>query len=212
MTGTTEPLFAWPGWKHLRFAGLLLFVGLWWFALMYGGADALTSHRTLRVRVHLEQELRIPFVPEMAVVYLSLYLYFAAAPFILRQRRELFALALTVYLIILVGGVGFLLIPAKLAFPPPRDLGAFPGLFQFADRVNLTYNLVPSLHVAMSVFCSAVFGSRSGGTGKILFWTWAIAIAASTLLTHQHHLLDVVTGFALGVSAFKFGYSRQIKS
>jgi membrane-associated phospholipid phosphatase len=204
-----EPLFAWPGWKHLRFALFLGFVSLWWFILMYGGADALTSHRTLRVRVHLDSELNIPFVPEMILVYISLYLYFVAAPFILRERRRLFSFALTLDLIILIGGICFLLIPARLAFPAPQNLGTLPGLFRLADRVNLTYNLVPSLHVAMSVFCSATFAARAGVTGKVLFWMWALAVAVSTLLTHQHHLLDVITGLLLGFGAFKFVYYPQ---
>jgi membrane-associated phospholipid phosphatase len=35
-----------------------------------------------------------------------------------------------------------------------------------------------------------------------LLWLWAAAIAASTVLTHQHHIIDAVTGWALGVIAF----------
>jgi hypothetical protein len=44
-----------------------------------------------------------------------------------------------------------------------------------------------------------VFGRRAGPIGRLLLWTWFLAAAASTLLLHQHHLLDVATGAALGI-------------
>jgi len=200
MSGSSEPFLAWPGWKHLKFAGLVSSVGLVWFLIVYGGCDAITAHRATRIRIHLEAELKIPFVPEMVVFYMSIYLLFIAAPFILRERSEFLALAIALDLVILAGGVGFLLIPAQLAFASPVVLGAFAKLFGLADRLNLTYNLVPSLHVALSVVCIAAYAARTGTPGKLLLWLWAMAIAVSTLLTHQHHVLDVITGAALGLT------------
>jgi membrane-associated phospholipid phosphatase len=206
MTGGGELFWGWPGWKHLRYAALLSLAGSLWFVMVYGGADALTAHRTFRVRVHFNAELGIPFIPEAVVVYMSIYLLFLAAPFILRQRHEFFALAMTLNLVILAAGICFLLFPAQLAFPPPKNFGAFPNLYHFAAQLGLTYNLMPSLHVALSAVCIAVFAARSGKIGKACLWTWAIAIAASTLLIHRHHVLDVITGFALALAAYKFIY------
>ena len=147
----------------------------------------------------------------MVVVYLSIHLLFAAVPFILRTRREIRAFILTLVAVIAIAGVGFVLLPAELAFPPPGDLGTWQALFRLADWLNLDYNLVPSLHVALSVACLAAFASRAGLVGAALLWTWAGAIAASTLLTHQHHLLDVATGAALGLGANRLIY-RQLVS
>ncbi|HXB58221.1 MAG TPA: phosphatase PAP2 family protein [Candidatus Acidoferrales bacterium] len=206
MSESSEPFWGWPGWKHLRFAWLISLMGLLWFILVYGGADILTAHRSFRVRVYLDVELNIPFIPEAAIVYMSIYPLFIAAPFILRKRLEFFALAMTLNMAILVAGICFLLFPAQVAFPPPKGFGAFPGLFHFADRLSLTYNLVPSLHVALSTICIAVFAARTGATWKILLWTWAVAIAVSTLLIHKHHLLDVATGFLLAWILLKFFY------
>ena len=211
MNEAVEPFWGWPGWKHLRDALLLSLAGLLWFALVYGGADALTAHRAFRVRVHFDAELGIPFIPEMAVVYMSIYLLFLAAPFILRRKHEFFALAMTLNLVILVAGICFLLLPAQVAFPPPQNFGAWPNLYHFADRLSLNYNLMPSLHVALSVVCIAVFASRSGSTGKALLWTWAVAISASTLLIHKHHVLDVIAGFALALAAHRFVYFRVLR-
>jgi membrane-associated phospholipid phosphatase len=197
-----EPFLAWPGWAHLRYAALLSFANAVWFAVVYGGADWWTARRSLRVPVHLAVELRIPFVPAMTAAYMSLYLLFLAAPFVLRTRRDFRAAVFTLTVLIACGGIGFLLIPAQLAFAPPREeaLGAWSGLYHFADALNLTYNLVPSLHVAFAVACVAIFAPRASGTGKALLWSWAVLIAASTILIHQHHLLDVATGWPLGLA------------
>jgi membrane-associated phospholipid phosphatase len=210
MSESSEPFWGWPGWKHLRFAWLISLAGLLWFLLIYGGADNLTAHRSFRVRVYLDAELRIPFIPEAAIVYMSIYPLFLAAPFILRKRPEFIALAMTLNLAILAAGICFLLFPAQVGFPPPKDFGAFPGLYHFADRLSLSYNLVPSLHVALSTICIAVFAERTTRTWKILLWTWAVAIATSTLLIHKHHLLDVATGFLLSWAVLRFFYHRLL--
>ena len=198
------PLLAWPGWKHLVFSTWVTLLGVIWFCLIYGGADAFTAHRHTRVRIHFDAELDIPFVPEAVVVYMSVYLLFLAAPFIVRHQREFLALALTLDILIFVSGIGFLLVPAQLAFAPPSNLGAFPELFRFADRLNLTYNLVPSLHVALSACCVSVFVRHASRIGRMFLLLWAAAIALSTLLMHQHHVLDVVTGLLLALAAFRW--------
>ena len=205
-----KPFLAWPGWAHLRYAALLSLANGLWFVFVYGGADALTRRRSLRIPVAFPGELRIPFVPAMTLFYMSLYFLFLLAPFVLRTRREVRALVWTLALVIAVGGIGFLLFPAELAFAPPAEgeLGAWAGLYHLADALNLTYNLVPSLHVAMSVVCVAIFSPRAPEAGKLLLWAWAVLIAASTLLIHQHHLLDVVTGWLLALASVKAVFRR----
>jgi len=196
-----EPFLAWPGRAHLRYAVLLSFVNTLWFVLVYGGMDSLTARRNFRVPVHFPAELAIPFVPAMTLLYMSIYVLFWMAPFVLRTRREFRTLVLTLALAIFFGGIGFLLFPADLAFAPPReeDLGIWAGLFHFADTLNLTHNLLPSLHVAFAVICVAMFSPRAPIVGKVLLWTWAAMVAASTVLIHQHHLLDVATGWLVAL-------------
>jgi hypothetical protein len=200
-----EPFLVWPGWGLLaQTLVLALPVTLWW-VLIYHGANWLTGLRSDRVRVHLEHEPAMPFVPPFILGYLSMDLVFLPAPFILRNRRELEALALSLVMVTAVAGISFLLFPAELAYPR-TDPGAWAGLFTFAREMALPYNLVPSLHVAMSCICLAAYATRCGMTGKAVLSTWAIAIALSTLLTHQHHVLDVATGLALALAGKRFIY------
>ena len=168
-----------------------------WFALVYGGADWLTANRSLRIPVHTSWELAIPLMPGWVSVYMSIYLVFLAAPLALPTVRQIRALALAECLLILVAGVCFLLLPSELAYPPlPSDLGVWTGLFGVADWLNRDYNLAPSLHVALTVICVSAYAYRA----KLFWWSWAALVAVSTVLTHQHHLFDVVTGWALGLA------------
>ena len=200
-----EPFLAWPGWAHLRAAWWQTALVSVWFAFVFLGANELTAQHALRVRVHLDVELQFPFVPAFTLIYMSLYALFLAVPFVLRTRREITTLALSQAASILVAGICFLLIPGQLAYPPPTDaqLGPWQPLFHFADRLNLDYNLVPSLHVALSVVCIEMFVPRTNSTGKLCLRGWGLLIAASTLLTHQHHLVDAVTGFMLALAVVR---------
>lgn len=193
------PFFAWPGWPFLRFAWLLSLANGLWFAVVYGGCDWITAHRTLRVPVHFPFELSIPFVPAAVVLYTSIDLLFLIGPFVIRERREFTTLIHSLALATFLGGVGFLLVPAQPAYGPHGELGLWADVFHLADAANLTYNMAPSLHVAFSVCCVTAFARRAAARGKALLWLWAVAIALSTLLTHQHHLVDVFTGWITGL-------------
>jgi membrane-associated phospholipid phosphatase len=209
MSETRPPLFAWPGWRHLWEALVLSLAVMVLFLVFYGGADWVTGFRE-RHFVHLEFELQIPFVPASVLGYMSMYGLFLIAPLILRTRRELRALAATLSVAIIAGGIGFLLLPAELAYPEPKDLGSWQDVFEFADQINLRYNMVPSLHVALSLVCVDIFARRSGAAGALVFWIWGVTICASTVLLHQHHLLDVVTGAMLAIGVNRTVYVRLI--
>jgi membrane-associated phospholipid phosphatase len=117
---------------------------------------------------------------------------------------ELRALAATLFAVILVGGVCFLLLPVELAFPPTPECGPWDGLVRFAKAVALTNNMLPSLHVALSVACAAVCSPYAGALGRMILWSWASVVAVSTLLLHQHYLIDVLTGASLGAAGVRW--------
>ena len=207
MTPRREPFLAWPGWDYLGYAlRLATALAVWWL-IVYHGADYWTGLRAHRVRVHFDAELAIPFAPAFIIAYLSLNLVFVLAPFVLRRRRDLQALALAWASVTAVGGIGFLLVPAEPAYPS-RDAGAWSGLFHVSRMMALRYNMVPSLHVALSCVCLAAYASRRSGVVRLSLGVWGAAIALSTLLTHQHHVIDVITGLILAWAGKVFIYDR----
>jgi membrane-associated phospholipid phosphatase len=205
-----EPFWGWPSWRLLRFALALGLGTAVWFALVYVGADALTGWHARRVRLHLSEELRLPFVPVMVLGYLSIYPLFWMAPFILRSRRQIAALCLALAAVTLGGGVCFVLFPAEALFPPPGEMGPWVGPVRFAKAVALRYNLMPSLHVALSTVCVLAYAEKAGHAGRVLLWLWAAVIGLSTLLLHQHYLIDVLTGYALAWAGVRCVYRPRL--
>jgi hypothetical protein len=77
-------------------------------------ANWLTGLHGWRVRIHLDAELGIPLPPVFQVAYLSVNLLYLPAPFILRSRHELQALALCLAAVTTVAGVCFVVFPAEI--------------------------------------------------------------------------------------------------
>jgi hypothetical protein len=205
-----HPLIAWPGWTHVRDAiGLGVLFAIW-LELSYALTDYLTAQRTLRVRVHFDAERAIPFVPAMTVFYVSIIPLLWLAPFTLRTRAELRGLVGALSRVTLFAAIGFLLLPAELAYPPDVVPPRWMALYNLADAFNLRYNLAPSLHVALAVTCIDAYARRASGTARLALWSWGGAIAASTLLTHQHHLFDVVSGFVLAMAVSRWSDALRV--
>lgn len=200
----------WPGRQVFRHFLLTALAVTAWFAIVFVGADAFTAMRDARIAVHTRVELGLPFVPWMIGAYMSVYLLFVMVPFVLRTRREVSALGWTLAILILVSGISFLLLPAELAFGSPSELGIWGSVFHFADRLNLDYNLVPSLHVGLSAACVSVFTLYAAGMARIGLWLWLLVICMSTVLTHQHHIIDAATGLVLGLLSQQLIYARRI--
>src|SRR5262249_55990269 len=144
----------------------------------------------------------------LAWLYLSVPVMLCVAPVIMRTKRELLPLFFTLTAQLAVAGLCHLIYPLSPAWPPHAVDGFATGAFRVADALNLEYNTVPSLHVSFAATVALVFGRRASPMGSLLLWSWALAAAASTLLLHQHHLLDVVTGAALGFLAVEFVQRR----
>ncbi|TBR22157.1 phosphatase PAP2 family protein [bacterium] len=203
-----EPFLAWPTWPAFRRALALSAGFALLFALVYGGADRLTSLHSVRWRVDLPGELAIPFFAPLSAVYLSMNVVLALGPWVLRREGEFEALVWTLTAELCAAGIFFVLFPAALKFPQPDVTGFWGPFFKAADTLNLDHNLFPSLHVAFACTTAAAFGARRGPTGRAALNVWAAAVAASTVLTHQHHILDVVGGVALAAAAHRYVHRR----
>jgi len=196
-----EPFLAWPGWANLRITVPLCLSFLKLFSSVYGGTSLLAAIRSPHPGPYFPFELHLPFVPSMAAAYLTVPLALLLTPFILRTWRDLAPFFLTLTAETLIAGLCFLLLPFAQAYPPRIASGFWGGIFHFADMVNLDYNEVPSLNVTFAVTLALVFGRRRGPLGRFLFLAWAVTVCVSTLLIHEHHLLDVGAGIVLGVTA-----------
>ena len=191
------------------FTGATLFlIGL--FIVVFGGCDYLTGIRTVRYRIDFAFEQDLPFLPGLSMIYSSLYAGFAMMFLLLRTKPEIYRFVRLMTCITIAAGIGFLLLPAELQFQIPEDHGRLPTAFEWADRLNLTYNLCPSLHVSYGAMNAEVFRRKSSWLG-LLGHLWAIAIAVSAWTTYQHHLVDLISGYALALVASKIcGFEKSL--
>jgi membrane-associated phospholipid phosphatase len=167
------------------------------FLMVYGGCLWITSRRH-DVRVfYFAWERAIPFVPFMVLPYLSIDLFFVAAPFLFSTERELKVFVARVATAIVVAGFFFLAIPLRFAFPRPRAVGMLGALFDWFRGLDAPYNLFPSLHAALLLFLVDAYARNLRGWERIVVLLWFALIGFSPLLTRQHHVIDIVGGAAL---------------
>ena len=152
----------------------------------------------------LSLDRAIPLLPSWSLVYGALYMFLILLPiFVVRDDAHI-RLTVSAYLLIWITSYVFFFWIYPTAAPRPAmaivtgfggwGLGALYG----ADP---PYNCFPSLHVAHSfVSALAVIGvhRRLGAIALIS----AALVAASTLFTKQHYVVDVVAGVALALMAY----------
>jgi hypothetical protein len=191
--------------KNLPFC--VLFAGV--FAVCYGGAAWWTGrYASLWPAWELAFEHRVPFVPALSLVYLTITPALMLAPFLLRagagigtSRATVAPLALTLCVETVIACAFFLLFPQPPAFVRPVVIGWARIPFRIADTLNLDYNQFPSLHVAFA--CSAAVAYR-----RFPWKVWAAAVAVSTWLMWEHDLADIGGGITLAAIAMTVLYPR----
>jgi protein-tyrosine phosphatase len=170
-----------------------------YFFLVYGMCNWVSSQRENVPSFYWDWETAIPFVPLLILPYLSIDLFFAGSAFLCRSRRELHTLAGRVLFAISASGICFLLFPMRFAFQRPPVEGWLGLMFAPLNAHDLPYNLAPSLHISLRVILWSVYGRHLLGKTRMVAKAWFILIGLSTLLVWQHHVIDVIAGFAMGL-------------
>jgi len=174
------------------------------FLIVYGACNWITGRRNDVGFLNFQWERCLPFVPSLIIPYLSIDLFFIAAPFLLRTKDELSTFTKRVTMVILVAGTCFLLYPFQFAFARPYAEGWSGALFNWFRQVDAPYNLFPSLHVALCLLLANVYARQTHGITRMASNVWFGLIGLSAVLTYQHHVLDVIGGLALAGYGFYF--------
>ena len=190
-------ILGWPPRQELpRLLLMSLFFSLL-FNAVYWGADYYAGTLATRHRVDFAFEAWIPFLPWMSVIYLSISPLLMLLPCVLRSAKAAMPVFATLCTQVVVAGLIFMLFPVELGYRDPAVTGLAAIPFSAAKAINLTYNNVPSLHVAFSMTAALVLTRAGGMAWRQFIWVWTTLIVISTLLTHQHHLVDVAAGAIL---------------
>jgi membrane-associated phospholipid phosphatase len=171
-------------WLYLRLTTLVIFE----FAVIYGAINWLTQWRTDVHHLYFDWELAIPMLPATVWIYASI-IPLMALPLFTLQTHQFDGLAKQMALAILIAGIVFLLVPAQIGFAPPAEL---PTGISLIRAIDYPYNVFPSLHVTLSAIVMLSAWRAVSIAARVFLTGWFVAIVTSVILTHQHHVLDVV--------------------
>lgn len=148
-------------------------------------------------RMYFTWELSIPLVDWMILPYLSMNLFFLVPLFFIKTEK-ISQLSMACIISTISAGLVFYFYPCQLGFvrEVPQNFSIFyRGLFV----VDKPFNLFPSLHITYPIlfviFCYKNFRTIS----RVLIFLWLIMVMMSIVLTHQHHVLDVIAGILLAL-------------
>jgi membrane-associated phospholipid phosphatase len=139
--------------------------------------------------------------PETLPLYVSLWIYVALPPALLKDWREVRSYGFAAFALSMIGLAIFLIWPT--AAPEFEiDWSQHPSI-TFLKTMDVAANACPSLHAAFAVFTAVWIERvmrelRVGRLVRALNWLWCLGILYSTLATRQHVVLDTLAGVALG--------------
>lgn len=168
------------------------------FYLTYGFANAMAARRDDVPHVVFGWEHAIPFLAWTIVPYWTTNLFYAASPFLCRDRRELDTHCLRLLWVQVLAVTCFLLWPLVFSFERPASDGLFGAMFAALEGFDQPYNQAPSLHIALTVILWTLYARHLRGGWRIALHAWFTLVCASVLTTWQHHFIDIPTGLAAG--------------
>ena len=198
--------------KHWGNIVLLLLWGIAMGLYLYIG-QAIPLEKHFFIGCPLDEML--PFLPIFVIPYVSWYFFlFYTAFHCIRKEKRIFRqfMGFTLYCYGVAISI-FVLYPTAIAFRPPQLedglLGQIVGWIYTADNPT---NVLPSLHVLLSLgIAFAMVRTRKWGGiwGKLLWWTVALLICASTVLIKQHSVLDILAAIPIAAVGYLLFFFRK---
>lgn len=100
----------------------------------------------------------------------------------------------------LIGGGVFFCLPSEIGFVERTDAGYWQPGYDFLYAIDDRFNAVPSFHVIYTASILLAFIDVASPRLRIAYVAWLILVCASTVLTHRHHLIDVISGLAIALA------------
>ncbi len=147
----------------------------------------------------------VPFVPSSVWIYISEYIFFPVVYFTCKDLVNLnkyfysFLFLQTISVFIFI--VWPTIYPREL-FPLTDQMNAATYfIFNSLRTADTAANCCPSLHVS-SVYLSSFIFLDDQKDKFPFFFLWGTLIAASTMTTKQHYMVDVITGFLMAIGTY----------
>ena len=161
---------------------------------------------SLREPVHsleLPVDDRISPVPAFVFPYLSLYLLLVISlwRFLKAETRIFVITALAIGLDLVLSYLIFLFYQTRVERPVILGSDISSSILRWVYSIDKPFNAFPSLHTSLSTLLVLLWG-RVGSRIQPIIALWAVFIIASTLLTKQHYMADVLGGIAVALVSY----------
>ena len=150
----------------------------------------------------------IPLYPPFVVPYLLASLLFVGLPVWAAfkvKSGEFAAYTISILFATWISFIVYLAYPTFVTRPEIVSKDIFSHALSILYQADQAYNAAPSGHTFYGLL-SFTYLSLWKPRYRLLWAACVMVILASTLFTHQHHVLDLVSGFALAAVAFLIGY------
>ena len=179
---------------HFRLEILTLTLLVWLVVYFFVNRLQVKPQRRLDLAMPLDG--KIPFVPQLALIYFSTYIFVIQPFIILSEARQFYWMLASFGSITAIASLIHAIVPSKIERNEILlDTDGFSGkLINLFQKTCKPYGNFPSMHVALSVPVVGANFMVFGPTAGSITLVWAILIALSTLYTKQHYILDVLAG------------------
>ena len=169
------------------------------FGVLWSVSNEISALEENRYPLYFDWEAAIPFQPWAMIFYLPHDLIVPLMAIIFRSWREALPLYATLLVQTLIAVPFFLLVPIEPGYVNDMPTGVWGAyIFEPLGMKNLgQWNHMPSLHVSYVFLMAYIIGQRWGTWGWVCGMAWAVLVALTTMLVHEHHLICVVSGFVL---------------
>ena len=172
---------------------------LLWLAIFYYGPQCFPLKPPFDLTPGLLDQA-IPFLPDTAWIYQSLFLLLPLAAYLQPNREALLRFATGFCWMVLGFSACFWLWPTQLA-EPVSHAGSNWAYQHLVKALDGPRNAFPSLHAALTVYAGtgivSLYRKQTWVVISILLWSGLLLL--STLTTKQHVLPDLLAGAAVGL-------------
>jgi hypothetical protein len=172
----------------------------WYTALIYNATNAIAHARGTTHCIAMPWEHHLPLVTWLVVPYLLVDVLMGISALFATNHTQLRTLMRRIFWAFGVGNLIFLLLPLRCEFPRTVPADWTAPLFRFVHFVDLPYNQAPSAHIYEAMIMTPVYWTRfPHPLARAAFLLIVVLGSAGTVLTYQHHVLDVVSGGLFGL-------------
>jgi membrane-associated phospholipid phosphatase len=197
--------YAWPQ-SLLKVAAIAGFFALW--SWTYDVVNAFASDPVRAIQLTNPASV-FPWIvqPWTAVIYILGGVIFPLAPFVCYPSWRGIALVMARFTASsLMAFAVYLAWPVSMVRPEFAGNALGERLMLWVFSIDRPANCFPSLHVIFAVLGALLIDRAGiGRPARWFWWTFAVAVSASTVTTGQHYFIDVPGGIAVAMAGDMIG-------